>query len=460
MVDIIKIITHCDIKNEKITGAQGSADVFTEAVNEKTEKYIKKICSQKEFKDSNIKFMPNAYVFENEITGMTMKITDSICPSFLGTDIGCGILTLNLGVDEIDLPLIDEVIKRFIPSGDNIHNSVSAPHKKALIEVGLDNLRCIKGIDNLNDIERSFGTLGMGSHYIEILRDESGSNYLSIHTGSRMLGEQVSKYYKKLAFAEHINNTGKDMLNIDDVIRKMKKDENPDGIHDAVVSMKKNEKAGKFSKIQESFCYLKGFKMESFIHDTLICRKFSYLSKILIASTILSEYNLRISNGEEGIKIKFNTEGEYEVTKGNLSQTYDFFEMTHNFFDVESNMLRKGAISSRLGEPMIIPLNMRDGSLLCKGLGSDYWNKSAPCGAGRVMSRRYAKSRVNIDKYQEDMSGIYSTSICKDTIKESPGVYKRLNEVKNEIIDTCEVVAKLKTIYNMKPVPRISCKNK
>ena len=370
------------------------------------------------------------YRFYNDI-GFTADLGDKVIPNVVGVDIGCGMFTVELGridtgindktdssivnyVTDIDYEKLDNVIRTCIPSGRNVHEEIN------YIFPELKNLRCYNKLKNIDWLERSMGTLGGGNHFIEIDEGFEGRKYLVIHTGSRNLGKQVADYYQNLAVELMI---GRDKLAYerDRLIAEYKDQGRSSEIQDAIKELR-NTWRKKTNDIPKELCYLTGKYRDDYIYDMKICQRFAKQNRLMIALKIMLSM------------------GWYSI---------DLFETVHNYID-ESNMIRKGAISAKKGEKVLIPINMRDGSLLCVGKGNEDWNCSAPHGAGRIMSRSKARESISMESFRESMTGIYTTSVCESTIDESPMAYKSMNEIINNIKDTVDILDVLKPVYNFK----------
>jgi RNA-splicing ligase RtcB len=332
-------------------------------------------------------------------------------PNIVGVDIGCGMYTINIGKGEIDFAKLDAAA-HFVPSGKNVWEGRQE-------KFDLEALRCYRQLKNTKRLERSLGTLGGGNHFIEVDRASDGTNYLVIHTGSRNLGKQVAEIYQQLAI--DLNKGMEDYFDRrDEIIRTYKEQGRRKEIQKALseISIDKKE-----TTIPEDLCYLYGRFFEDYIHDIEICQQFATRNREKIAEILIDRAGL--------------VAGEA-------------FHTIHNYIDTDEMILRKGAIAAHKGEKVLIPINMRDGSILAVGKGNPDWNYSAPHGAGRLMSRKQAKEKLNMAEYQNTMSGIYTTSVNESTIDEAPMAYKSLEdiiEVNRESVDVIEI---LKPVYNFK----------
>lgn len=391
----------------EIPGKYNTAKVFTDNIETTAISQIMNLCNQEIAKDSKIRIMPDVHAGAGCTIGTTMTIQDKIIPSLVGCDLGCGMRAIKLKETSIDPSLLDSVIAQYIPSGYEIHErpvNKFARMKEFIAPVNKDFLN------------RFLGTLGGGNHFIEVDRDKNGALWLVIHTGSRRAGIEIHGHHQRLA------------------IRKLHQKFNQPKIQTAVKRLtaegKKNEIdhtvkviQGQPIPIPDDLCYLEGDDVTDYLHDVALAQQFALLNRTIIADKIVHHMNLHVE---------------------------DQFDTMHNYVDTENKILRKGSISAQAGERVIIPMNMRDGSLICIGKGNPEWNFSAPHGAGRLLSRGDAKDCIDLEEYQESMKGIYSTSIMQSTIDESPMVYKPIKEIMENIKDTVDIVDIIKPIYNFK----------
>ena len=405
--------------------------IFTDNIEQEAIDQINILLEQPAFADCKVRIMPDVHAGAGCVIGFTADLGDKVIPNIVGVDIGCGMFTVELGridtgingktdssivnyVTDIDYEKLDNVIRTCIPSGRNVHEEIN------YIFSELKNLRCYNKLKNIDWLERSMGTLGGGNHFIEIDEGFEGRKYLVIHTGSRNLGKQVADYYQNLAVELMI---GRDKLAYerDRLIAEYKDQGRSSEIQDAIKELR-NTWRKKTNDIPKELCYLTGKYRDDYIYDMKICQRFAKQNRLMIALKIMLSM------------------GWYSI---------DLFETVHNYID-ESNMIRKGAISAKKGEKVLIPINMRDGSLLCVGKGNEDWNCSAPHGAGRIMSRSKARESISMESFRESMTGIYTTSVCESTIDESPMAYKSMNEIINNIKDTVDILDVLKPVYNFK----------
>lgn len=401
-----------------ITGTYSSAIVYTDIIEETAEEQIKLLCDQPFVKGSRIRIMPDVHAGKGCVIGFTADLGDMVIPNIVGVDIGCGMYTVELGKIEIDFEKLDEAIRKNIPSGKNVHEGriVRFPE--------LMELKCYRELKDTKRLERSIGTLGGGNHFIEIDSDDEGNKYLVIHTGSRNLGTQVAEHYQSLAYELMC---GKDKLfrQQNELIARYKAEGRRSEIQAAIKELRSSFQAHECFTPRE-LCYLTGEYREMYLHDMRICQEFASLNRVTIAGLILSAaFGMELSDCQR-------------------------FETIHNYIDHESNIVRKGAVSAKKGEKLLIPINMRDGSLICIGKGNPDWNCSAPHGAGRMISRNAAKEKFTLDEFQNSMEGIYSTSIHLSTIDECPMAYKSMEDIVDNITPTAEIVSIIKPVYNFK----------
>lgn len=381
--------------------------VFAKTIEQEAQNQIDRLAKHPVSDGSKIRIMPDVHAGAGCTIGTTMTIVDKVCPNLVGVDIGCGMLAVNLGVKKIDLAKLDSIIRWGVPSGFNIHQT-------AVSFFSLDDLIC--PIADKARAKRSIGTLGGGNHFIEVDRAKNGELWLVIHTGSRHLGLEVANYYQDLAWKD-MSEPGNGEIAA--LIAQYKAEGRQKEIADAIASLKEKRKdCG-----PKELAYLTGQHMEDYLHDMKIVQEFADKNRQTIADIILRRL------------------GIFGVQR---------FSTIHNYIDLEQKILRKGAVSSKKGELLLIPMNMRDGSLMCVGKGNSDWNYSAPHGAGRLMSRKKAREQISLKDYKDTMSGIFSTCISYDTLDESPGAYKDMREIIKCIRPTCNVVEILKPIYNFK----------
>lgn len=402
-----------DIRNNK--GAV--TKIYAKTIEDACLEQLNGLVNNPAYENETIRIMPDTHMGKGSVIGFTSTYDDMIIPNTVGVDISCGMLCVNLGKVDIDMQALDNLIRLKIPSGLSVHEGRVTTFKE------LEKMNCFRNLKDSKRIVRSIGTLGGGNHFIELDRSESGDIYLVIHTGSRNLGKQVCEYYQKIAVDLcH----GKEQLyeERERIIREYKRQGRRDEIQKALRGLKCETVE---CNIPDDQCYLYGKYMTDYLHDADICSEFAHLNRLTIADIIISKY-----------------------FKGQSLKDYEWFETLHNYVDTRHCIIRKGAISAMAGEKVIIPMNMRDGSLICIGKGNDDWNCSAPHGAGRLMSRTKAFDTITLDDFKQSMSGIFTTSVNNDTIDESPMAYKPMDEILELVKDTVDVVDIIKPIYNFK----------
>ncbi len=394
-----------------ITGAKTCAKVFTDAADASAVSQIQELCNQPFVEGAQIRIMPDVHAGKGCTIGTTMTITDKVVPNLVGVDIGCGMETTVLKETHIEPQKLDKLIRNEIPSGFAVRN---APHRY-MADIDLGELYCFSHIHALH-AERSLGTLGGGNHFIEVDKGGDGTLYLVIHSGSRHLGVEVANWYQQEAY-RRLN--GSDEGSQKALIARLK----ADGKERQIQSEIKKLKATKRTAVPAHLAYCEGELFEQYLHDMAIVQRFALRNRQAMTDVIV---------------------------KGMHWHVKEQFTTIHNYIDLEHNILRKGAVSAQAGEILLIPMNMRDGSLICRGKGNPDWNCSAPHGAGRLMSRSAAKEQCSIQEYKAQMQGIYTTSVGMDTIDECPMAYKPMDEIMRHLSDTAEVLEVIKPIYNFK----------
>lgn len=390
--------------------------IFTNNIEDKAKEQIDLLLEQDAFKDCKIRIMPDVHAGAGCVIGFTGNLGDKVIPNIVGVDIGCGMLCVELGDIDLDLEELDKVIREYVPSGMNVHNEIQT-------YFDLKQLLCYPVLKNKDNwLEKSLGTLGGGNHFIEIDIDENNNKYLVIHTGSRNLGKQVAEIYQNEAI-HHCSYFYEMQAEKNLMINALKSQGREKEIQQTLNEITKKYKDK--TKLPKDLCYLEGELREAYLHDMKICQEFAVKNREAIAGEIIARMGLPLC-----------VEGH--------------FETIHNYISFEDNIVRKGAISAKKGEKVLIPMNMRDGCIIGIGKGNDDWNQSAPHGAGRIMSRMAAKKTFNIDEYKDSMKGIYTTSVNEETIDEAPMVYKPMQEIIDCIGDTVEIIKIIKPIYNFK----------
>lgn len=377
-----------------IVGKYNSATVYAKSVDSDSYAQVLAMCNIEQLRNSSIRMMPDMHAAEGCTVGTSMTVADQVNPSYVGSDIGCGMQVYKLKCDKINFAELDNCIRCLVPSGAKIHDRTPAGVK----QVPLEQLYCYGAVHH-DIVNRSFGTLGGGNHFIEIDKGMDGSLYLVIHSGSRRLGKDVARYYQKAAFFAACG------LSPDECFKKKMR----------LTDIK--------SHIRAESCFLEGVYLEKYLHDMDITVQYAALSREQMGRVIL---------GELGIEV------------------LDSFRTIHNYIDTENMVLRKGAVSAKADETLIIPINMRDGSLICKGKGNPDWNYTAPHGAGRLMKRSDAKDSITLEEYKAAMEGIYTTSVNESTIDESPMAYRSIDDILDVVEPTVEIIDIATPVYNFK----------
>ena len=395
--------------------------IFTDNIESEAIEQIKLLLKQEPFKDCKVRIMPDVHAGKGCVIGFTADLGDKVIPNIVGVDIGCGMLCVELGNIDIDLEKLDKVINENIPAGRNIR-------EQKLVDFDeIENLYCYKELKETNKFEKAIGTLGGGNHFIELDIDDENTKYLVIHTGSRNLGKQVAEYYQNLAI-ELCSGKEEFFKKKDEIIKIYKEAGKRNEIQKALKELEKEFKNNK-PNLPRELCYLTGKYRNMYLHDMEICQLYASLNRSHIALQILEKINISDFIPSHNQKI---------------------FETIHNYIDFNDNIVRKGSIRANKGERVIIPINMRDGSIIAIGKGNEDWNNSAPHGAGRIMSRMKAKKTFQLEDFIKSMNGIYSTSIVEETIDEAPFVYKPMKEIIDNIKDTVEIEKIIKPVYNFK----------
>lgn len=401
------------MKAIEIKGKVNTALCYAKVVEEEAIEQIRRMCDYAIAEDSKIRIMPDVHAGKGCTIGTTMTITDKVVPNVVGVDIGCGMYTVNLGKDDVDFEKLDEAA-HFIPSGREVWEGRQE-------RFDLTDLHCYRELKDAKRLARSLGTLGGGNHFIEIDEATDGTKYLIIHSGSRNLGKQVAELYQKLAI--NLNRGyGEYLKKRDEIISSYKEQGRRSEIQSALKQLQWQVYESPVS-IPEDLCYLEGKYLEDYLHDVDICQVFARRSREKMAEIILERTRM---NG------------------------CDAFHTIHNYIDTDEMILRKGAIAAHKGERVLIPINMKDGSILAIGKGNPEWNYSAPHGAGRIMSRTKAKNELNLGEYKKVMEGVYTTSVNGNTLDEAPMAYKSLEDIIDVVRESVDVIDVMKPIYNFK----------
>ena len=395
----------------EIKGKMNTAVCFAKIIEDEAVEQIRRMCDYEFTAGSRIRIMPDVHAGMGCTIGTTMTVKNKAVPNIVGVDIGCGMYTVSLGKVKIDMEQMDAAA-HFIPSGMNVWDG-----RKERFD--LTDLRCYRGLNDSRRLERSLGTLGGGNHFIEIDQAVDGTKYLVIHSGSRNLGKQVAQFYQHLAIDL---SKGKEeyFAKRDALIAECKAAGRRSEIQAALQTLRWEEKE---AAIPEDLCFVYGNYLEDYLYDVEICQRFARRNREVMADIILQRIGLEAANA---------------------------FHTIHNYIDTSEMILRKGAIAAHEGERVLIPINMRDGSVLAIGKGNPEWNYSAPHGAGRIMSRSAAKEQLDLEEYRREMAGIYTTSVNEATLDEAPMAYKSLSDIIGVIRDTVDIIEVLKPIYNFK----------
>lgn len=391
----------------EVKGKYNTAIIYSDNIDSGVIEQVQNVLNKKFSAGSKIRIMPDTHVGKGSVIGTTMTITDKVVPNLVGVDIGCGVDTAKLAEKEVNLVRLDKIIHDHIPAGFKIRRDAH-PYIK---EINLSELRIKKAVDIKRAI-LSLGSLGGGNHFIELNKDEEGNLYLVVHSGSRNLGKQTAEFYQKEA-NKYVNQKSHTLKT---EIAGLKGE-------NKIAEASEKEEELELYNVEKSLAFFEGQLFEDYIHDMEIVQRYALLNRKAIIEEIIE-------------KMEFTA--------------IDSFTTIHNYIDTETMILRKGAISAQKDERILIPLNMRDGSLICKGKGNPDWNYSAPHGAGRLMSRTEAKSTINLDTYKKSMEGIYTTTVGKSTIDEAPFAYKPKEEILDNITDTAELLHIIKPVYNFK----------
>ncbi len=395
----------------EVFGKYNQAKIFTDVVDQASIAQVIELCNQEFTAGSRIRLMPDVHAGAGCTVGTTMTITDRVVPNLVGVDIGCGMETARLREDHLELQKLDKLIREKIPSGFAVRAAVH----RYTDQIDLEELCCFRHVQMLR-AEKSIGTLGGGNHFIEVDRDEEGQLYVVIHSGSRRLGLEVAKYYQEEGY-KVLNQT--DQASLDRLIAEMR----AAGRQKDIQKELKRRKSQKLTRIPRPLAYVAGELFDQYIHDMKLVQHFARLNRQAMLD---------------------------EIVKGMKLHVEEQFTTVHNYIDTDAMILRKGAVSARAGERLLIPINMRDGSLLCVGKGNEDWNCSAPHGAGRLMSRGEAKQSFTVSEFKKQMEGIYSTSVGRSTLDECPMAYKGMADILDNIGPTAEVVKVIRPIYNFK----------
>lgn len=389
--------------------------IYTDSIDALAQKQLGVLMSQPAFADAKVRIMPDVHAGKGCVIGFTADLGNKVIPNIVGVDIGCGMLTIKVGKRKPDFEALDDIMHRNIPSGMNVR-------KEAYEEFpALDELHCFERLEHIHRLRRSIGTLGGGNHFVEVDADSQGNYYIIIHSGSRNLGKQVCELYQREAI-DTLSGFRDPLIERNAIITRLKAEGRAQEIG-AALAAHKAAYSKRTPSVPADLCYLEGEARERYLADMRICQQFALRSRDIMGDIIVS----RLGLAEE-----------------------ERFHTIHNYIDHESNIVRKGAISARAGEKLLIPINMKDGCIFGIGKGNEDWNFSAPHGAGRIMSRKQAFRSLSLEEFRAQMEGIYSTSVGKDTLDEAPMAYKGINDILRHLEPTVEVVDIFKPVYNFK----------
>lgn len=395
----------------EIKGQYAQALVYSDQLEAGARNQIEKLLDQPFAAGERIRMMPDVHAGAGCVIGTTMTIHGKIVPNLVGVDIGCGMETIPLADRRIDFPKLDSLIRQRVPAGMTVRDT---PHAYAQ-RIELGSLRCKQAL-NLDRGYLSIGTLGGGNHFIEVDQDEAGILYLVVHSGSRHLGLEVAQYYQQAAW-DQLN--GRTRKQLEALIGQLKVQGREQEISQRLTAQKK----ARLTDIPFELAYVEGELFEDYLHDMAIIQHFAMLNRQAMAREIV-----------RGMKLTALTP----------------FTTVHNYIDVQEMVLRKGAVAAHAGERLLIPINMRDGSLICTGKGNTDWNQSAPHGAGRLMSRKKARESFTVNEFKKQMQGVFSTTVAKDTLDECRMAYKSMDHILKHIEPTAQVDKVIKPRYNFK----------
>ncbi len=398
----------------EIVGSKATAICYAKVVEDEAIQQVKRMCDYDLTSSNKIRIMPDVHAGAGCTIGTTMTITDKVCPNIVGVDIGCGMHVVQITDKTIDLEKIDKAA-HWIPSGMNVY-------QQQIYHFDISELKCYDKLKNIDWLKCSLGTLGGGNHFIEVDRAADGTQYLIIHSGSRNLGKQVAELYQALA-VDLDKGIGEYLEAREELIRTYKEQGRRTEIQAALKELYNKKYHEGPMNMPEDLCYLSGRYLEDYLHDVEICQRFARRNREKMAEILLEKTGL--SAGES-------------------------FHTIHNYIDTDEMILRKGSIAAHKGEKVLIPVNMRDGSILAIGKGNPEWNYSAPHGAGRIMSRTAAKNNMSMDEYKDSMKGIYTSSVCEATLDEAPMAYKSLDDILDVVKESVEIIDIMKPIYNFK----------
>jgi len=416
---------------KELTGMCANAKIFTDNVEELALSQIQTMLDNEITKKTKVRIMSDVHAGKGSTIGTTIRLPEDfddwkVCPNVVGVDVNCGIMMYKISDKEVNLERLDNIINTKIPSGFYVHDKPQdLEYTKNLLEKASDGMKRYTLSDKVNNrIHNSLGSLGGGNHFIELGKDEEGNLWLSVHSGSRNLGVQVAKHHQGIAINILKEKYKENKVDIREIVESLTNQGRQSEIEQELKDYKSRNQI--VTKEMENLAYLEGALLKDYLNDMMIAQAYAKKSREVMLDIIVKE-------------MEFTVE--------------DKFDSAHNFIEHDNfkkGMIRKGATSAKKGERLVIPLNMRDGSLICKGKGNEDWNNSAPHGAGRLMSRTKARNELSLDDFHEQMKGIHSSSIGKSTLDEAPGAYKPAQEIIDNIGDTVEILHIVKPMYNFK----------
>ena len=392
----------------EINGRFTNAKIFAQTALQTAVDQIQELTDQAFMAGTKVRIMPDYHAGKGCVIGTTIQLQDRVVPNLVGIDVGCGVFVAQLDVTTVDFAQLDAIIRTYVPSGQDIHKEVSP--SRHFVEFEGKQFRASGLKDDYTNL--SLGTLGGGNHFIELAKDEDDQHYLLIHTGSRYVGAKVANWHQKRAY-ENLRRE-----DLTEKIEAMKQQGRQQEIQSMIQAYKEQTPF-----VPKDLSYLEGEAFHDYIHDMKIAQQFARMNRWTIAETIAKQMDWHFT---------------------------DTFDTIHNYIDTETMTLRKGAVRANKDEKLVIPMNMRDGSLICIGKGNAEWNYSAPHGAGRMFSRRAAKKALNMADFKETMQGIWTTSVNEETLDEAPMAYKPMTEITSAIGETVDIVKVIKPVYNFK----------
>ncbi|KYG89764.1 RNA-splicing ligase RtcB [[Bacillus] sp. KCTC 13219] len=392
----------------EVNGRFTDAKIYTNTAQPAAIEQIKELTDQAFMEGAKIRIMPDYHAGKGCVIGTTIQLQERVVPNLVGVDVGCGVFVAELNTSAIDYAKLDATIRAHVPSGQDLHMELSPARQ--FKEFERDNFIAAGIKDDYTNL--SLGTLGGGNHFIELAKDNEDKYYLLIHTGSRYIGSKVANWHQKRAFEALRHH------DVSTIIEQLKNEGREQEIQAAIEAYK-----GENPVIPKELAYLEGQPFHDYIHDMKIAQRYAVMNRWTIAETIAQHMGWIYT---------------------------DTFDTIHNYIDTDTMTLRKGAVRANKGEKLVIPMNMRDGSLICIGKGNAEWNYSAPHGAGRVYSRRAAKKELSMVDFKETMQGVWTTSVTEDTLDEAPMAYKPMEEITSVIGETVDIIKAIKPVYNFK----------